>query len=139
MMANLATNSIMPNLLMHLLSLHECKVVIHVQNENKTQLDYSFITHIEHDLNVPFLVQDLSIDMSDETSIFGKACITSFSEAGLDQVSFVFRRKRPTKILLGNISTFSYPKLAYEPIIVENAPIISLIETSLSSSMHSIY
>ncbi len=133
MTESLAANSVLPNILLHLLTLHECKVAIHILNGNQTQADLIFVNEIIYELPIPTLVQDISIDSSDETSVFGKACFMSFSETALVNVQYAYKRKRPIKILLGTTYYTPYEKTDYEPIIIESPPIISLKEATLSS------
>ncbi len=133
MVVSLASSSLLSNLLLHLVTLHKCKIAIHIPIGNRTQLDDTFVHEVLYNLPVSTLVQDLSIDSSYETSVFGKACFTSFSKSALEQVQYIYRQKRHVKILLGDVYNTPYPKPDYEPVIVENPPVISLTESLLSS------
>ncbi len=129
-------NSVVTNLLMQIISLHECEVVIHVLNDNATQDEYSFISEMSFGVKASVLIQDLSVDMSLDTCPIGKACITSLSEDALANVAFTYPCKRPVKILLGSVYSVRIPKPDYEPNVVENPPVISIMNTSLSIGRH---
>ena len=128
------SSGIIPRFLCHLLTLHECKVVIQVLSQNKTHNEVRFlkqiIPHLDA-LNISMVIQDHS-DMSFETSQFGKACLVSFSQKALDQVSFSKRRKRPVKILLASITSHKFPKADYQPAVIEYAPVVNLKQLSHS-------
>ncbi len=125
----MSESSMLPNILFHLLSLHECKFAIHVLSKNETRNDNEFMSQFSAS-NASILVQDSNIDMSYNMNINGKACIMSFNESALEKVPFENRRKRPIKILLGGISTIRHDRTDYEPGIVEQPPIISILQAS---------
>ena len=129
---SLIINSLLPKVLLHVLTLHECKVGIHVTSPNKTTIDNRFMSEIIPATGISIVVQDSSLDLSYETN--DKACITSFSERALDEISFNNRHKRPIKILLGNFSKTNYAKPNYRPIVIEQPPLVSITTASYSSS-----
>ncbi len=122
------------NVLFSILNLHECKIAIHILSGNETESDYNFINQLSLISNVEIWVQDRNIDMSYETCKIGKACILSLSEEALGNVSFQHRCKRPVKILLGSFDTSEIPKPDYEPVIIEEPPVMSIFTSSLSTS-----
>ncbi len=127
------TEAILFNVLLHLFTLHECKVIVYLPNINNTNVDYEFITEISPLLNISLLVQNVDIDMSHELNMIGKACIMSFSESALSEFAFNNRQKRPAKILIGKIYSFKHTKPDYKPIIIEYPPVISVKEATFSS------
>ncbi len=133
----IVANSVLPNILFQLLSLHECKVAIHVQNGTETKAkDDALISRIGSELQMSLLVQEADMDLSYETCMIGKACIVSFSEEALAGLHFEYRCKRPVKILLGSSYSRGYPEVDYQPIVFEFAPVVSLTETAFNSGMN---
>ena len=126
------TMNLIPNLLLNLLSLHECKVAIHILSEIETQLDNELLSETIGDWNV--FVQDSNVAITSEVIFSGKACIMSFSKSALLNITFTMRHQRPVKILLGDIYTQSYKKPEYEPVLVELPPIVSVKNALFSSS-----
>ena len=123
------------NLLLHLFTEHECKVVIYLLRDNRTRLEDHVMTHIIPDLSFPLMTYNDNVDMSNEANEYGKACITSFSELSLKKLEFRYRRKRPIKILLNKLHTLGFHKPDYEPAIIESPPLISLKRVEHSSSI----
>ena len=122
-------HSLIHKLILHLITLHECDVIVHITIGNKTQIDDSFIAGI----NEPLVVQDESPDMSYQMNEFGKVCFTSFSQMALSRLEFNYGHKRPVKILLEKtyMPMVSIPD--YYPLIVEQPPVISIKQASKSS------
>ena len=129
-------NLLLPHILLNILTLHKCKVGIHIKSFNQTSIGTQFMAEIASITDMAFIVQDSSLDMSYDTNGFGKACLTSFSEKALDTVKFEKRFKRAVKILLGAISEIEYSKTDYRPTVIEYPPIVSImsIMTTASSS-----
>ncbi len=120
-------------LLLQSLASHKCQLAIYIESDNATHdEDFFFLSEIATVLNV--LVQNSSFDADYESHVFGKACIVSFDEATLARVQLPNRRKRSVKILLGKNYALGFPRPEYNTAVIENPPVISLIESSKSSS-----
>ena len=131
-----AITSVLSNVLLNILNLHECKVAIYILTANETRTDDVFIDQVSLISNIPFWIQETNIDLSYETCPIGKACLMSISEETLGNVTFGQPCKRPMKILLGSLDTTENPKPDYEPLIVEYPPVISIFNTALSPSKY---
>ncbi len=131
--------AIASKVLLHLLSWHHCQIVIHLQSENRTQQDNVFMSQVIPELNVALMMlQTKTTEDTFTSSLDIKTCITSFSEAAIEQYQFDLnsKHKRPVKILLNKMYSRGFPKPNYRPIVVEYAPVISLITASFSTSKY---
>ncbi len=140
MVETIATNLVLPSIILQLLRLHECEIIVHVPIENETRTDNLFVSKVIFDLNIPLLVLDTQIDLTYEISIFGKPCITSFSGQALAKFPYNVdvKHKRPTKILLGDIYSHVLAQPNYYPMRIEYPPIVSVQEVSLSLSEYTV-